>query len=101
MGLRYFRCPRARVGDGLPTGQRGLIDKPILNSPFTAPTRHFAIDEHGVPTGVTVDGRHPSAYVVPVAAPRRGRQAELQLDERGGTVTPNDFINELVPSGLS
>jgi type III restriction enzyme len=74
-----------------------LIDNPILNSPFQPPTRHFAIDEQGVPTGQIVDGRRPSAYIVPVAAPRhrRGGQAELALDERSGTVTPNDFINEL------
>jgi type III restriction enzyme len=74
-----------------------LIDNPILNSPFRAPTRHFALDEEGAPTGEVIDGRRISAYVVPVAAPRhrRDRQVEMQLDERGGQVTPNDFINEL------
>jgi type III restriction enzyme len=74
-----------------------VIDNPILNSPFRVPTRHFALDEEGAPTGAVVEGRRESAYVVPVAAPRhrRGKQAELELDEGGGKVTPNDFINEL------
>jgi type III restriction enzyme len=74
-----------------------LIDNPILNSPFAAPTRHFALDDEGAPTGKIVEGRRESAYVVPVAAPRhrRGRQAELDLDEGGGKVTPNDYINEI------
>ncbi len=75
----------------------GVIDNPILNSPFEPPTRHFALDEDGAPTGAIVEGRRESAYVVPVAAPRhrRGKQAELELDEGGGKVTPNDYINEM------
>jgi len=47
-----------------------LIDNPILNSPFQSPTRHFALDDEGAPTGAIVEGRRISAYVVPVAAPR-------------------------------
>lgn len=74
-----------------------MIDNPILNSPFKPPTRHFALDYEGAPTGAIVEGRRESAYVVPVAAPRhrRGRQPELELDEAGGKVTPNDYINEM------
>jgi type III restriction enzyme len=72
-----------------------LIDNPIINSPFKSPTRHFALDDEGAPTGEIVEGRRVSAYVVPVAAPRHRRGQQPQLDEGGGKVTPNDFINEL------
>lgn len=77
-------------------GDAGVIENPILNSPFRPPTLHFALDGQGAPTGEIVEGRRISTYVVPVPAPRhRRRQIEMTLDERGGKVTPNDFINEL------
>ncbi|MEP7310125.1 MAG: hypothetical protein ABJA98_31845 [Acidobacteriota bacterium] len=37
-----------------------LIENPILNSAFRAPTRHFKFDEEGI-TNEIIDGRRPSS----------------------------------------
>jgi hypothetical protein len=47
-----------------------LIENPILNSPFAEPSRHWLLDESGVPTGQTSDGRRRSEFVVPIPAPK-------------------------------
>ncbi len=72
------------------------LDNPILNSPFSSPDRHWALDEFGVPTGAIVEGRRPSEYVVPVPPPRHvSRQGELELDAECGERRCNDYVNEL------
>lgn len=74
-----------------------VIDNPILNSPFVQPTRHWVLDENGVPTGQPAAGRRRSEFVVPVA-PSKHRvkaQASLDLEEEWGRRQPNDYINEI------
>ena len=74
-----------------------VIDNPILNSPFARPTRHWLLDENGVPTGVTGDGRRRSEFVVPVPPPKHkvNAQASLALEDEYGTRKSNDYINEV------
>jgi type III restriction enzyme len=74
-----------------------VIDNPILNSPFAAPSRHWVLDDTGVPTGLTADGRRASEYVVPVPPPRhRGKaQGALDLEDEYGTRQSNDYINAI------
>lgn len=78
------------------------IDNPILNSPFEEPSRHWQLDEDGSPTGVILDGRRRSEYIVPVPTPRRRRrgsgQQVLALETDSGTAyetTPNSLVNEI------
>jgi type III restriction enzyme len=42
------------------------IAKPILNSPYDPPERHFEVDPHG-PTGEIKVGRRPSESFIPIA----------------------------------
>ena len=74
-----------------------VIDNPILNSPFAAPTRHWQLDENGIPTGVVDSGRRLSAFVVPVPPPlhHQAGQAQLALEDEYGTPRDNDYINEI------
>ncbi|WP_149264227.1 BPTD_3080 family restriction endonuclease [Actinomadura sp. K4S16] len=75
-----------------------VIENPIINSPYLAPTRHFKFDNDGI-TNEVVDGRRDSAYFVPVPrARKRGTQAELDLPELGLTadqIQPNFFVNAI------
>ncbi len=73
------------------------IDNPILNSPFAEPTRHWVLDENGVPTGITAAGRRRSEFVVPVPPPkhRDKSQPELGLEDEQGRRQSNDYINEI------
>lgn len=75
-----------------------VIDNPIINSPYRAPTRHFTFDNDGI-TGEIAEGRRPSAYFIPVPkARKRAVQAELDLSELGLTadqIEPNHFVNSV------
>jgi type III restriction enzyme len=73
-----------------------IIDNPIINSPYKAPEKHFKFDDEGI-TNVTVAGRRPSQYFVPVPRPRkRGQQIELDFAEfTADKIRLNDFVNEV------
>ena len=62
--------------------------RPILNSPYEYPGRHWELDESHRPTSRVVDARRPSSYVSPIPAPRkrRARQLELVADETAKSV---------------
>lgn len=70
-------------------------ENPILNSPYTMPDRHWALDDSGHPTGECSNGRRSSSYLVPIPAARRRRgagQGELGLE---GKMTENDLVNDI------
>ena len=41
-----------------------VIENPIINSPFSEPTRHFRFSDEGI-TNEIGDGRRASSYFVP------------------------------------
>ena len=57
-----------------------VIDNPILNSPFAEPSRHWELDENGIPTGSPAPGRRRSEFVVPVPPPKHKVKAQASLD---------------------
>ena len=67
-----------------------FYERPILNSPYEYPGRHWELDEGNRPTNRIVDRRRPSAYVSPIPRPRRqeGRQLELVADDAARTWDP-------------
>jgi type III restriction enzyme len=76
---------------------RPIIDNPILNSPFLAPTRHWALDDSGVPTGIPAEGRRRSEFIVPVppSKHKQAGQGSLDLDDSWGAPLSNDYINAI------
>ena len=60
-----------------------FYDRPILNSPYKYPTRHWELDGDNRPTNRVTDSRRPSSYVSPIPKPRKtaDRQLELVADE--------------------
>jgi type III restriction enzyme len=58
-----------------------FFDRPILNSPYDYPARHWELDESGQPTDRVIDRRRPAQYVSPIPQPkkRRAEQQELNL----------------------
>lgn len=75
------------------------INNPILNSPFVRPSRHWALDAAGNPTGAIIEDRRRSEYIVPIATSKRkvGAQKELIFgDIEGVSATrANDTVNEI------
>lgn len=73
---------------------------PILNSPYEAPTRHHALDEHGQPLDLPpVDGRRRSELITPVPRPRKTRrdrsdgQTSMALGADDGVSTEEQEYN--------
>jgi type III restriction enzyme len=57
-----------------------VIENPILNSPYTEPSRHFRFTEEGI-TDQIVEGRRASSYFVPIAKTRKkGKQLQIETE---------------------
>ena len=61
---------------------RDFFEAPILNSPYAAPTRHWALDGEGRPTGRVMDSRRRAEFGVAMPRLEAERQADLpKLDD--------------------
>ncbi|MET3289312.1 UNVERIFIED_CONTAM: type III restriction enzyme [Brevibacillus sp. OAP136] len=79
--------------------------KPILNSPYEYPARHWELDKQGQPTHRIVEKRRSAEFITPIPRPRKrqdsAEQMQLVLDEGKGLSTkeqqydPTSMINEL------
>jgi type III restriction enzyme len=70
-----------------------VIENPILNAPFEAPTRHFRFDDEGI-TDHVVDGRRPSSYFMPIPKAKK-KGGQLVFDEwTGDRIEENRLINQ-------
>jgi type III restriction enzyme len=81
-----------------------FFQKPILNSPYEYPARHWELDNDGQPTQRIVENRRPAQFVTPIPKARKRRgdgQGELVLDEGQGLSTQDQryaaipIINQL------
>jgi type III restriction enzyme len=82
-----------------------FFERPIINSPYERPTRHWALGEDGQPTGEILEQRRRSDLITPVPKPKKRQktaaQSELELDAATGVSTdeqrydPTPIINEL------
>ena len=69
-----------------------VIENPILNSPFVAPTRHWAFGDTGI-TNEIVESRRVSSYFMPIPAAKvRGRQLELETQWTRDRIEENRLI---------
>ena len=70
-----------------------VIENPILNSPYEAPTRYWKFDDDGI-TDQFHDGRRPS--VIPAAKRRQAVQAQLEFVEwTKDRIEETRFVNEV------
>src|SRR5256886_3028018 len=69
-----------------------FFDRPVLNSPYAYPARHWDLDDQGQPTQQIVETRRRAAFITPIPKPRKrtGSDAQQQLvfDEGKGLSTP-------------
>lgn len=63
-----------------------FFDRPILNSPYECPARHWELDRDGQPTQVIMDRRRRAEFITPIPKPkkRRAEQASLLLASDDG-----------------
>ena len=57
-----------------------FFERPILNSPYEYPNRHWELDDAGQPTQNIVESRRPAEFITPIPKPRkRGRRQRLMV----------------------
>ena len=82
-----------------------FFERPILNSPYDCPPRHWELDQDGQPTNRIIETRRRSELITPVPKPRKKQskagQAAFVLQEAQDLSTAaqeydvNGFINEI------
>ena len=82
-----------------------FFEKPILNSPYEYPQRHWELDDQGQPTQRIIESRRPAAYITPIPRPKKLKsspdQLQIVFDEGKGLSTeeqqydPTPIINAL------
>ena len=82
-----------------------FFDRPILNSPYERPSRHWELDQSGQPTQKIMDSRRRAEFITPVPKPKKQRrsstdQKEFVFDEGQGLSTQQQqyhtaIINEV------
>src|SRR5450755_1968665 len=67
-----------------------FFERPILNSPYAEPSRHWELDKSGQPTQKVIERRRAAEFITPIPKPKRregGEQSSLELGEGGGLST--------------
>ena len=72
-----------------------FFERPVLNSPYEKPGRHWELDGDGQPTQKIVETRRPADFITPIPKPRKrkGRseqQAALVFDEEAKKLGTED-----------
>ncbi|MBU4263016.1 MAG: DEAD/DEAH box helicase family protein [Proteobacteria bacterium] len=80
-----------------------FFEKPILNSPYVDPVRHWELDDQGQPTQKIVENRRPAKFITPIPKPRKRQGKAIQqslfavhdLTSQTQQYDPTSIINEL------
>ena len=76
-----------------------FFDRPILNSPYEFPARHWELDQSGQPTNRILDRRRQVSFITPIPKPKKGKAAQgqqaLGFDEEAQRVATEDQQYEL------
>lgn len=82
-----------------------FFEKPILNSPYDYPFKHWELDDDGQPTNRILDTRRRSDLITPVPKPKKQRQNKSQgqlllgaddnLSTEEQEYNPTPIINEI------
>src|ERR1700687_1175928 len=81
-----------------------FFDRPVLNSPYEYPVRHWELDETGQPTQKIIDTRRGAKFITPIPKPKQCKAAAqlgLAFEDDKGLSTkkqkydPNPFIDEV------
>ncbi len=73
-----------------------IIENPVINSPFSEPTRHFKFTDEGI-TNEIVKERRVSSYFIPIAKSRKKGQQQLEFDTEWtqDRIEENKLVNDI------
>jgi type III restriction enzyme len=82
-----------------------FFEKPIINSPYQYPTKHWELDDTGQPTQKIIPNRRKVEFITPIPKPSKSKsspaQEQMVFDEGAGLSTkdqqydPTSIINAL------
>ncbi len=85
--------------------ENAFFEKPILNSPYESPRRHWELDAQGQPTLRIIESRRRAEFITPIPRPRKqtasADQAQIIFDEGKGLSSesqlydPTTMINQV------
>ena len=55
-----------------------FFERPILNSPYAYPARHWELDAQGQPTGDIIEARRTGQFITPIPKPKKHRRSARQ-----------------------
>ena len=67
-----------------------FFKKPIINSPYEYPAKHWELDENGIPTHQIKSIRRPSDFITPIPKARNQTRAQQELNLDGGLGISSD-----------
>lgn len=74
-----------------------FFEKPILNSPYDYPARHWELDENGQPTQKIIESRRLAEFITPIPKPRKrkgaAKQQTIVFDEGKGLSNQDQQYN--------
>ena len=56
----------------------GFFERPILNSPYAYPARHWELDAPGQPTGDIIEARRTAQFITRSPKPKKGKRSAGQ-----------------------
>ena len=82
-----------------------FFERPVLNSPYEYPSRHWELDETGQPTQRIVDSRRRAEFITPIPRPRKRKgaagQASLVFDEgKGLSTSEQQYAHTAIINGV-
>jgi len=87
-----------------PNVDSSFFERPILNSPYAHPGRHWELDGDGQPTGHIIESRRDARFITPIPRPKKHKRAKgqerLVFDEGAGVSLSGSSTTRL-PSSTS
>lgn len=66
-----------------------FFDRPVLNSPYECPRRHWELDPDGQPTQQILETRRRAEFITPIPKPKKRKKSAQQND-------PTSIINQVL-----
>ena len=79
-----------------------LFDRPVLNSPYECPRRHWESDAHGQPTQQITARLRRAEFITPIPKPKKRKQPcaeQEEIDEGEGLSTKQQQAAERTDRG--
>jgi len=81
-----------------------FFERPILNSPYECPNRHWELDKTGQPTQKILEHRRRVEFITPIPKPKKQKgspeQASLDLDKEKGFSNEDQQYHRTIIGGV-